>query len=145
MLCNDYFTYEKRAEQSGGSPHCRSCSNKETNEESPAESIVHILTTCISYSNVRQRIFREFSTLCQQSKNKIDFNKILVDKNTLCQFLLDASSINLKLRISSSDPILPEFFKLSRDFCYTVHIKRMKILMDKQKKDKLKNKGQQQK
>ena len=23
MLCNDYFTFEKRASQSGGSPHCR--------------------------------------------------------------------------------------------------------------------------
>ena len=133
MLCNDYFTYEKRANQSGGSPHCRSCSvsDKQTEAESPAESLTHILTTCTSYSDVRERIFVELSSLCQKTKNKIEFSDLLLDKSKLCQFILDASSMNLECRVNLRDPLLPEFFKLSRDLCYSIHIKRQKILMQK--------------
>ena len=34
MLCQDYLTYEKRADQSGGSPHCRCCGS-DLLEENP--------------------------------------------------------------------------------------------------------------
>ena len=118
MLCEDYFTYEKRAEQSGGSPHCRSCSSTNdtnTNIILPTESILHILTECNSYSDIRTRIFPQFSILYQQSKTNIDFQAIADNKTKLCQFLLDPSSLNLDSRISVNDPLLDNLFMLSRD------------------------------
>ena len=73
-----------------------------------------------------------FSSLCEQSISNVNFSNILIDKEKLCQFILDPSSMNLKSRISVKDELLPEFFKLSRDLCYSIHTKRMKILKQKQ-------------
>ena len=139
MLCNDYYTYEKRANQSGGSPHCRSCSdpNKQTGGSLPIEDIIHILTVCSSYADTRERILKEFSILCHKSEANIDFNNnIMANKNKLCQFLLDPTSINLDLRINVTDPLLPEFFKLSRDLCHSIHTKRMNIIKEKNQEQK---------
>ena len=133
MLCGDYLTYEKRADQSGGSPHCRSCiiENKQTKEELPSENLIHILTICTSYSDIRKRILSELSLLCQKSKNSINFDKILEDKNKLCQFILDPTSMNLESRINFKDPLMPDFFRIARDMCYSIHTKRMNILKEK--------------
>ena len=51
MLSGDYFTFETKSIQSGGSPHCRCCSFR----PSPNENLVHILTNCGAYSDIRER------------------------------------------------------------------------------------------
>ena len=56
MLCKDYYTYQRRSDQSGGSPHCRACSDQYTADKRPVESIPHILTVCTAYSDIRERI-----------------------------------------------------------------------------------------
>jgi hypothetical protein len=133
MLCKDYFTYEKRADQSGGSPHCRSCSqtNQSLPSTRPIEDLVHILAECSAYSEVRNRILPEMEHLCKNSKSKLDFQNILCDKNKLCQFILDPTSLNLAARISMNDPNLESFFRKSRDYCYSIHNTRLKILKQK--------------
>ena len=133
MLCKDYFTYEKRASQSGGSPHCRSCSaaNQEPPVNNPSENLSHILTECSAYSEIRNRILPEFSDLCKQSKSNLNFCEILTDKNKLVQFILDPTSLNLQQRISVSDPKVDLFIKLARDYCFSVHTKRMQLLKQK--------------
>jgi hypothetical protein len=137
MLCMDYYTYEKRADQSGGSPHCRSCS--ETNQEMPpAENIHHIITQCNAYLDIRERILQEFKSLCEQSKSKPNFTDIQNDESTLCQFILDPTSLNLESRICPNDPKIDEFFDLSRDICYSIHTRRMKILKEKSEEKKKK-------
>jgi hypothetical protein len=130
MLCQDYLTYEKRADQSGGSPHCRSC-NPVPDQPRPAESLVHILAECEQYSDIRDRIFPEIEYLC--SRSFLDFRSISADKSNLSQFILDPSSLNLTSRVNMKDPNMESFFRKSRDFCYSVHNRRMKIL--KQKKE----------
>ena len=135
MLCGDYFTYEKRSNQSGGSPHCRSCSltNQEPEIPKPSENLIHILTECSAYSDIRDRILPEFSLLCQQSDAKINFESISLAKATLCQLILDPISLNLGSRINVNDPLLTKFFKLSRDFCFAIHTERMKVLKQRLK------------
>ena len=120
MLGGDYLTFEKKASQSGGSPHCRAC------ETSEKEDILHIVSKCTAYTEIRNRIKQQYTELSQNSKTKIQFKNI--DESTFCQFILDPSSMNLKTRISISDPALERFFQLSRDFCYTLHVTRKKIL-----------------
>ena len=122
MLVGDLLTYEVKSEQSGGSPHCRSCCSMQS------ESILHILTICSAYSDVRTRILEEFSYLCLQSQSNINFSNILSDSEKLCQFILDPTSINLEERISPNDPLVTDFFRLSRDICYSVNEKRIKFL-----------------
>ena len=108
MLCNDYYTYEKRTGQSGGSPHCRSCpvTNQQTPDDTnqPAEvtghtdtDLSHILTDCLAYTLIRKRILQ----LC-----------FMKNKTNLCQFILDPSSLNLVSRISTSDKYIECFIVL---------------------------------
>ena len=129
MLCKDYYTYEKRADQSGGSAHCRSCSDSYTSDVKPVENTSHILTACGAYSDIRERILLEYATLCL--KGGFNFNEIISDSKKLTQFILDPSSLNLPKRINCSDRSLSSFFKISRDFCYSVHMRRMNILKQK--------------
>ena len=130
MLCENYFTYEMRANQSGGSSHCHSCSLPDQVEK-PVENLVHIISKCVSYDDIRNRILPEYSLLCQQSKSRINFADIFLDKNKLCQFVLDPGSLNLNPRISQTDPLLEQFFVLSRDLCHAIHKRRLKILKEK--------------
>lgn len=125
----------KHSDQSGGSAHCRSCvdSNPTTNRN--VENLPHILAVCSAYSDIRERIMHEYANLCNTSG--FDFNSVLSDSEQITQFVLDPTSLNLKLRISASDPHLATFFKLSRDYCYSVHNRRMEIL--KQKEDSVKH------
>ena len=132
MLCKDYYTYEKRSDQSGGSAHCRSCSDDYESEVKPVESIPHILTACSAYSDIRGRILLDYAHLCLNSD--FDFNDILCDSDKLTQFILDPTSLNLARRINCGDRSLSEFFKLSRDLCHSIHNKRMNILKEKSSK-----------
>ena len=127
MLCCDYFTYQKRADQSGGSAHCRCCGNSGQDAAvRPDETLEHILTQCTAYLEIRERIFPEFASLCNRSG--VDFKQYLENEKLLCQFILDPSSFNLPIRISMRDPNLGSYFRRSRDYCYVIHNTRMKIL-----------------
>ena len=129
-MCSDYYTYVKRADQLGGSPHCRCCYAIES-ESRHIESTAHILTKCVAYADIRARIFPELSGLC--SRSGLDFQEYLNDDDKLCQFSLDPTSLDLPRRIGISDPNLDTYFRKSRDLCYSIHNLRMKIL--KKKKD----------
>ena len=123
MLAGNYFTYELRSARSGGSPHCRCCSLTSENE-----NLQHILTNCSQYSDIRNRIIEEYKTICEYSASEFPFDEILSKNGTFCQFILDPASLNLKYRISMSDPILEDLFKVSCDFCHAVNSRRMKTL-----------------
>ena len=103
MLSGDYFTYQIRATQSGGSAHCRCCNDN----SKPNEDIQHIIMNCSAYEEIRQRLLNEIKNLCQKTNHQILLENL--DSKALCQFLLDPSSMNLKYRISMSDPFLSDF------------------------------------
>ena len=126
MLTGDYFTYDVKANHSGGSPHCRCCTPPSTNE-----NLLHILTSCVAYADIRKKMFPEYQILCSQSKSKIQFEDISSENAALCQFILDPASFNLPNRIHLNDPILGSIFKLSRDFCNAINTTRMKIIKRK--------------
>ena len=91
-----------QSKQIRGSPLCRGCP-----ENSPQnESLSHILTECLAYTDIRERIFPEFSEACRTTKSSITFEDILQNKNSLCQFILDPTSFNLHMRIHIIDPAL---------------------------------------
>ena len=129
MLIEDLYTYQIKSEQSGGSPNCRLC------YDDSIEDICHILTVCSSYHEVRSRMLEEFSYLCMKSVSAVDFSEILTNSETLCQFILDPSSFNLKQRIHLTDPLLASFFQVSRDLCHSINEKRLQLL--KKKKENL--------
>ena len=130
MLISDLYTYEVKSVQSGGSPNCRLCSDKKI------ENNCHILTFCSAYSDVRMRILPEYSYLCLNSKSGVNFEDIVKDNQTLCQFILDPTSMNLQKRIALNDPLLGSFFSISRDLCFSITERRLKLLKEKEKNNK---------
>ena len=133
MLCGDYLTYSKKSSQSGGSGHCRACGN-ENNEE----DILHILTQCIQYTDLRETKIKEMSKLCETDGN-LNFNLLSENAADLCQFLLDPTSLNLKNRINPVDPNLNKYFDISRSLCNSINLRRIHILKSKQKSTVLKH------
>ena len=128
FLTGDYLTYQRKFDQSGsGSPLCRICRLEN-------ESISHIIGRCGAFNEIRSRILDEISNLCVQSANKLNFENIKSSEKILTQFILDPTSFNLTDRIHTSDPIVKNLFKLSRDMCWTIHKERIKILQELSKK-----------
>ena len=124
FISGSYLTYQMKADQSGGSPRCRIC------DSGASETISHIITTCTRLEPVRSRILKEFQALCNMSPSKVNFDIIKQNEHTLCQFLIDPTSMNLPFRVSVNDSLMPQFFKLSRDLCYTLDKTRTNILTE---------------
>ena len=118
MLSGNYLTFYKKSLQSGASPICILCTDNVN------ETLCHLITECSAIYKKRTQIIYEISILCDSTKNKIDFNRIITIKEELCQFILDPSSMNLLNRVSTYDPLLSDFFQLSRNLCYIIDKKR---------------------
>ena len=61
--------------------------------------------------------------------------KFYTNKEMLSQFIIDPSSFTLKERVHMDDPILPEFFRVIRNFCFVVD-KRMRASVQNDKSNK---------
>ena len=128
MLSGDFFTYQKKSNQSGGSPHCRVCGDPSENE-----TIFHILITCSAYIELRRKVIQQFENICTTNQMFFDFQHIKSSSKEMCQFLLDPTSLNLKYRINPSDPNVNSYFQLSRRYCNSINTSRLNILMLKRK------------
>ena len=124
MLCDDLYTYEMKSKYQEGSPHCRLCQGPPEN----SENLIHILTSCQAYSEVRSKIFIEMNNVCEQSKSQVNFLDIRSNPETLTQFILDCTSLNLPSRISNCDDACYLLFTLSRDLCYHIYKTRLEKL-----------------
>ena len=105
----------------GGSPHCRICL-------SGSETTSHVISTCQGMAVERCRLLEEMKQLCNLTKNEIQFDKIMEDEEELCQFILDPTSLNLQSKVSLADPLLQNFYKLTRDFCFIIDKTRIGLL-----------------
>ena len=126
LLSGNYLTYKIKADQSGGSPRCRICSSGDD------ESVCHVISTCQGLADVRGRVLEEFRELCKGTKNRINFDDIVQNVETLCQFVLDPTSLNLPIRLSLQDPLVTKFYRLSRDFCHIIDKTRVGLLKNLQ-------------
>ena len=96
-----------------------------------------MISVCQGLAVQRNRLLEEFRQLCNITKNYIQFEEIEQNEELLCQFILDPTSLNLKTRVSLSDPLVPHFYKLSRDFCFLLDKTRVGLL--KQMEEATKN------
>ena len=104
------YTFEKKAKFQGGDSNCRLCSDK------PVENIIHIVSCCSAYEDIRKRIFEEIKTTIDTEQ----ISEILKDKELSTQFILDCTSPNLPFRISGDDELFPTILQLSRDLCFGI-------------------------
>ena len=88
-------------------------------------SICHIISSCMGMAKQRKKLLSELEQLCTTTRNNIGFSMIISSEEVLCQFILDPSSLNLKQRVSLSDPVINNFFKFSRQYCYIIDLTRI--------------------
>ena len=130
MLLGDFLTFETRALQSGGSPHCRICPSP-----APSENLTHVLILCVATSEIRSRFLLELESTLELTKTKIDFQNIIKNPMIFEQFVLDSTSMNLDnyMRIHIEDPALMNVTKTCRDMCHAIGTernRRLKLLKD---------------
>ena len=109
------------------SPHCRSCSDPTSRED-----LTHILTQCVTYREIRERMIPEYEEVLTESESELSIEEVLQTDENLCQFILDPSSINLRKRINICDPVIHKLFELSRSYCYAVNCERVRNLTKKE-------------
>ena len=130
MLTGDFFTYELKSKQTGGSDHCRCCNKNDSNYIPNPETISHLLTICSAFQDIREKILQEMIHICERIQY-LDTLYIFQDKEVLCQFILDPASMNLKSRVNINDPLLPDLYRKSRNLCYSIADQRLTILKEK--------------
>ena len=127
MLTGNFLTYETKSKQSGGAPHWRlGCRTPEG--DTIVETLCHILSTCSATRLTRQNVQSELHTMLSNSIPYIDPCYIFEDIHIFTQFIIDPTSMNLQYRVHMDDPMLPDIFRLSRNFCAAVDKKRMNLL-----------------
>jgi len=89
-----------------------------------------LICTCLAYDTERKQIFKQFSDLCNKTMNNLNVKDFCQNDELLCQFLLDPTSLNLPVRVSEYDPLVTEFYKLSRDLYFLIDKKRKKLLKE---------------
>ena len=124
MLCNDLQTQEEKTKHQGGSPYCLLCSKPKSN----IENLCHIIAKCDCYNDIRQRIIHQIEIICATAATKINFKLILSNDEWTTQFILDCTSVNLPVRISTEYSYCQRIFELSRDLCYQINKTRCERL-----------------
>lgn len=106
MLCNDMYTYKRKADYQGGSPDCRLW-------KADIEDIEYIIAQCSIFSKVRERILNQIEEICNESESPGNFDEIRKTAKHLTQFTLDCSSLNLPSRFNTDDRNIQKVFTLS--------------------------------
>ena len=127
LLCDDLYTYEKRAKYDGGSPNCRLCF-KEEQQENIIENVTHIISICEAYTDIRERIKNEIKSVSLNILPETSIHDILGNPAMFTQFIVDCTSHNLPVRIIPSSEIFTKIMNLSRDLCYGILKKRSEKL-----------------
>ena len=89
-----------------------------------------MISSCQAMSEERSKLLIEYRQLCSQTKNCINFENIFEDEKLMCQFILDPTSLNLPVRVSLNDPLVLQFFRLSRDYCFLMDKTRIRLLKE---------------
>ena len=89
-----------------------------------------MLTQCFAYQDIRERILNEIYNICTHIPS-LEIDSIFQDDQLLTQFILDPSSLNLKSRVNTNDPLLPQLFVKSRNLCHSIYKRRLAILNEK--------------
>ena len=126
ILCSDLYTSELKAKYQGGSPNCTLCEGDSKNK-TPIGNIYHTVLVCNAYSHIRRRILHQVEIICARIE---DIKTTFSNSDSLCQFLLDCTSLNLSTRLPENSEQCSRIFTLSRDLCYGI----IKISLDKLKK-----------
>ena len=79
-----------------------------------------------TYKEIREKFISQYEDIL--NKRVIDFQELQSDNEQFCQFIIDCTSLNLKVRLQDKDALVPATFKISRNFCHNICSKRLQLL-----------------
>ena len=124
FLTSDFLTNERLSlDRPGVSAACDLCHD-------PTDSIEHILTSCLSTSEVRSRLYPELVNTVAQVQPMSTILLYHPPPHILTQFILDCTSLNLpdSIRVPSHNPGVSKICKVSRDWCYAINSERSRLI-----------------
>ena len=124
FLTSDFLTNERLSlDRPGVSAACDLCHD-------PTDSIEHILTSCLSTSEVRSRLYPELVNTVAQVQPMSTILHYHPPPHILTQFILDCTSLNLpdSIRVPSHNPGVSKICKVSRDWCYAINSERSRLI-----------------
>ena len=97
-----------------------------------AEDIVHVIAGCAGTRTVREEMLENVALAVKTTTNPVDFQLICGDQNTLTQFLLDNTSMNLlnTCRVNINDCASQEIFVQSRRMIAAINAERVRKLKE---------------
>ena len=125
FLCGDFMSNLMLSKyQPSKSPLCTLCN------QSVEESYEHVLLTCRSTSDVRERIRPNLYNATCDVHPTCRLLQYDPPPPVLLQFILDCSSINLPndIRVPAHNPRISEIFKVSHDWCFGISNARCRLL-----------------
>ena len=130
MLLSDYFTYSVKDSQSSCGAHCRLCPTPMDQSRPPAETIEHVVTSCLGTAEIRENKLEELFAVVGTAKSPVNCDLLRGNNSTLTQFILDPCSNNLKndVRISLNDPVLMDIILSARHLVNAIHCERTRKL-----------------
>ena len=130
MLAGDYPCYSYLAHDRGVPPHCRLCTRlAQPQHQPPEEDLSHILTRSRATAETRQRLLPDLLNLVATYDPDHGLLYEPTD-NTLTQFILDSTSLNLpsNCRISARHPLYTHIARHCSDITYAIHKDRTRQL-----------------
>ena len=99
------------------------------------ESLDHILATCSSLSDIRQKLRKYTEDYCRSSCHLTDLETLILDicqpdHPMFCQFLIDCSVLPQVIRLHQlhGNAIHDVLYRITRTWCFCIHRERLKIL-----------------
>ena len=129
FLAGDFLTAERVAlDQPQLSPMCKLCGVS-------VETTSHVLVQCRPLSEVRERLLTELLNVVSQVQPSSDILNN-PSQQDLTQFILDCTSPNLNnnTRVPAHNPDIKLIFRVSRDWCFAISNKRLRLLQEQKSK-----------
>ena len=124
FLTGEFLTNERLSiDQPTLSPACSLC-------DAPVESIEHVLVVCRATIEVRSRLLPELMNAVASVQPTCQILKSTPAASTLCQFILDCTSLNLpdSTRVPAHNPGISTIYRVSRDWCFAANSIRKNCL-----------------
>ena len=132
MLAGDYPCQYYVGKDRNQDTSCKLCKHLVSPSlPNPSEDMVHLLTACRATSDTRERILPD---LLNAINIDMPTNPILRLQNNvqLAQLVLDPTSLNLPLdiRVSPDNPLLSTILPICRNYCFSIHKHRTRLLKE---------------
>ena len=133
MLSGRYWTQELMSNWCPTQSKC--CQAPSCSGLALAENLDHILATCSSLNEMRQKMRKYTKDYCRSSCHQTDLETLILDfcqpdHPMFCQFLIDCSVLPQVIRLHQlhGNGIHDVLYRITRTWCFCIHRERLKIL-----------------